>query len=1352
MDLSDLGGDAPKNVEEILGYLNFASGARDARFLKNVNELFGLLEAGRDEAKPTWRILGKVLRHGLAELCGSSEAFRRVEQAEAVLGLVFDATLPAYRRQHRDLLFHQTDAGLFRPLLIGRVCEAVLQQGGPWPQTDRIVRGALSRLNDYIGHRPVAVLRTAQKIQPYDHEWVCPIPLYIRGVGAAVGPYRELIEKALEILETTDSSLLFQAFFDLDRLDELALDPRAYDFDHPVNKRPNYLFGQWDLNRLDNSGYCRRFVLQQVSLSAMLTRVHERGKLPYEEVLFEAGAVLAGTMLMGSGVSGNRPDAHDSSTTLATLVQQIAGYRDAFYEQLLACLSGPHAERLRAEAVKLRQPLGGARQHFNQHLARRRAEQLQHVHLARLFARIGYTEAATRQVQMVPVASARMQCDMHCRLSAARSEIERGQLDQAALLLPEIEDLLHRAIECGALVDPWNILGFGGQYSLFPALENSIPDHRVDELIGWIGEILDLYVQGKQEAAAVGNSELQNRLSEGLDKFARWWDQFASVEVSAVQGISGRETCQSADHVAAALRAWHEAGTAAGDIAFWRGHAEQFCSPKAYALVVQTLLEQGDRVAAMALLVDWLSQARQISLVEDDYSFHELALRWMKELWRIGDQPAGGRWKGGGRPGKRECQSAPTPPPSAFPLPPSRPMVVDRRWPLSRKFLDYLEANAEEYGEVPRFELATEDPDDGTNAHDAYGPDDLFGAAYENVTYRDGSDDGFTGEVLERGENATDFELIEETERITGRLAFLTTLAELWKSAAAASVSTAADDPERDEVLAGWLARAMIHRRDLGELLRAVHRYRIPPPRGTLEALVEYDQHRAIKEMLLEQIMATCVETADAGRVIDSARGGGYVQMPYPPTAGRPQPLRDLDDWEGPATQVLHALLRGDVAAVRGGWTELIDALLRQPLLYVALAKGGDPGRIVTSRSMQRVLRRLLTYLPRLGLLRETSRLIEVAQDMELEHPVGRDAITEFDQIFRIGCKGIVRCLVISSETWYSQTQQSDPELIDLLEQATEVLLRCWLVHSRGVRLSVLETVADQKRWGRLKRFIERYGGDLFSQHFMNLGNLRGILHQGADAWLRSLEEEPGADEELRLLSELDGPLKRGDAVHHLTLILEAVVENYPEYIDYNSVTTQSDRGEMLYTLLDFLRLQASYDRVAWNLQPVLLAHEVLVRCGRDEAAATWREAVAGRTAEIADDLLKRFARLSRRYGMRLPSVADRLGQRLIRPLTIDRLRALVRPAIDELHSGQELAALGRLEQGIAELTEEPSGGGVEAPAWLEALEEEVDQVLTESSEAEGESLDPYLRVAEVRLSMTEARQQLERTLGPGRH
>ena len=140
----------------------------------------------------------------LKTIRGATDAFRQVDQAEAVLGLVFDAALPAYREFHRDLLFHQTEETLFQPFFLGRVCEAVLQQGGPWDQSDRIVPAAIHQLNDYIGHRPVAVLRTEQKIQPYDHEWVRPVPLWIREAGAAAGPYRELVEAALAILDATD--------------------------------------------------------------------------------------------------------------------------------------------------------------------------------------------------------------------------------------------------------------------------------------------------------------------------------------------------------------------------------------------------------------------------------------------------------------------------------------------------------------------------------------------------------------------------------------------------------------------------------------------------------------------------------------------------------------------------------------------------------------------------------------------------------------------------------------------------------------------------------------------------------------------------------------------------------------------------------------------------------------------------------------------------------------------------------------------------------------------------------------------------------------------------------------------
>ncbi|MGA2616634.1 MAG: hypothetical protein ABSF26_03430 [Thermoguttaceae bacterium] len=1317
MEPADVGSEIGKIAQDVLGYLNFSSGAADPRFLRNVNHLFGAVEGESGAKQPAWKGFGQVLRRTLDDLRGRSEAFRQSDQAEAVLRLVFDAVLPAYRQFHAELLQHQTEEGLFQPFFLGRVFEVVLQRGGPWDQAERIVPATIATLNDYLGHRPVAVLRTQQKIQPYAHEWVRPIPLWIRGAGAAVGRYRELIERALALLEATDQDLLLESMFDPALLDELAVDPRAYDFDHPVNKRPNYLFGQWDLGKLDNAGRCRRFVLQQVSLDAMLERVEHRGSLPCEEALQEAAAVLAGTMLMGSGVSGNRPDAHDSSVTLATLVQQIAIYRDVFYERLLAGMSGPHAERLRAEAAALRQPLGGARQHFNQHLARRRAEQLQRVHLAELFARMGYTEAAARQVRMVPVAAARMKCDMRCRMALAEMEIEgvrggggpppRGPdptpaLRRVTALLDETEGLLHRGIECGAVVDPWNILGFSGQYSLFPAVENSVYDHRVDELIAMVSELFSLGVQVQKEAAAAGNSALQGEVSARLEALADWWDKFATTEVGSIESISGRETRESADHVAAALRAWHEAGTAAGDLAFWRSRAQAFRAPKAYALVVDALLEQHDPVASMALLVQWLSQAEHIPLVEENYSFHDLSIDWMEQLWAEE-----------GEPGRHS-------------------RTTEDRWALTRKFLDYLEANAEAYGEVPEFQLAA--PDAGQRGGGEEEVDDLFGAAYEGVTFRDSTDDGFEGETFEGDQPsgpATDFELVLEADRIVGRLAFLATQAQLWKLAAVASFDREVGAGQRDAVLAGWLEQSVQNRQRLLELLRGVYRYRIPPPRGTHESLVEFDRRRGVKEMLLEQIIAACVETGDAARIIR------VVMDRDPPAAG-------LDEWEEPAERALRAVLRGDPAGVRKAWRKLIAALGRQPLLYVALARGGHPQRVVASRGLQSMLRRLLGYLPRLGLLPETTRLIATIQEMEMNHPVGPGAITEFDQMFQIACRAIVGCLVAAGDD-PAATPANDRGLIGLLEQTVEALLRSWLIHSRGVRLSVLESVSSRGNWQELKRFIEQYGGDLFTQRFMNLGNLRGILHQGVDAWLQALVDEPDAEPEHRLLADLDGRLPREAAVRWLGMALEAVVENYAEYIDYNSTTTQSDRGEMLYTLLDYLRLRASYDRVAWNLQPVVLAHEVLVRSRHEAAAEAWRAAVAERTATIAEEHLKRFARLNRKYGMRLPSIADRLGERFVRPLVVDRLRALVGPAIDEaLEPGGPPGASGpafaRLEQGIAEFTRDVSGAGFDVPAWLEALEQEADRVLADGPDEDDELPDPLLFVPQVRLARDELR------------
>ncbi|HEV3025686.1 MAG TPA: hypothetical protein VGX76_24605, partial [Pirellulales bacterium] len=451
MDSQSSDAQAESAVQEMLGYLNFSSGAADAKLYRNANTLFGSLANKTPRGQGVWQVFGQRLRDQLGCLHGTSPAFREVDQAQALIGLVFEHLLPGYQRFHQDLLAHQSADALFGPFFLARACETVLQQGPGWDETDRIVPAAIEQLNDFIGHRPVAVLRTPQKIEPYAHEWVCPIPLYLRGVGVAHGPYHDLIRQALAVLETTDPEILDQASFDPAMLQELALDSRAYDFDHPVNKRPNYQFGQWDPHRIDQQGRYRRFVLQEVTLEALCRRLDSQGPSDAPERLYEAGAVLAGTILMASAVSGRGPDAHDSGTTLATLVPRIAAFRDVFYLRLLTGVAGAHGDRLRAESATLHQPFGGARQDLNQSLARLRAAQLQHVHLAQLFARMGFAEASSRQAQVVPVASARLLCEINGRLTAGHHAIDRGQIGQAGRLLPQIEDLLRRAIECGAL-------------------------------------------------------------------------------------------------------------------------------------------------------------------------------------------------------------------------------------------------------------------------------------------------------------------------------------------------------------------------------------------------------------------------------------------------------------------------------------------------------------------------------------------------------------------------------------------------------------------------------------------------------------------------------------------------------------------------------------------------------------------------------------------------------------------------------------------------------------------------------------------------------------------------------------
>jgi hypothetical protein len=1353
------------DLSQVLGYLNFSSGKPDSKFLSALNRLYD--QALRGSAGqyspytglPPWLTLQQWLQDRLVTLQTEKAIFRESQQAKEVLHLVWLSLLPEYLDYHSDLLFHQQPEALFNGLFLGRAIEAVLQQGGPWSDLDRIVNGAINQLNDYVGYRPVAVLE-GRRLEPYPHEWLRPIPLYIRDVGVAHGPYHDLISRTLDFLRSTSPSILREAQYDPQHLDELALDPRAYDFDHPVNKRPNYYFGQWDPNLSDNQGDYRRFVLQQVTVDALLSRVENHNEFPKDQLLTEAAAVLAGTMLMASGISGGCANAFSSTTTLVGLLNHIATYRDTFYSEFLEKMTGEHRERLLAEASIRRQPLGGARQELNTTLARLRAAQVERVQLARIFARMGSATAAKDEADDVQVPSARILCRIDCLLTIGNQLLRRGELDQAAEVPEQIFDLVQRGIECGALVDPWNILGFAGNFPRFIGTDATVIDDRVRELVQIMEQTLSLLSRLWREAAASDRDELCRSTENRFRRIANWWRKFAAHTVSDIQATDPEVAFASSELVARALRLWHQGGAAAGDLKFWTPHAEIFDSPKAYALVIEALLDRRDFVSCMALLVHWLSQATHVGLQSGNTSYSDLARLWLEKLFE--------HFAATVQPSQESDETADRD---------SSELI--RVWSMVEKFFDYLEANGESFWLVPDFQLSKKnkpkkksDPDSmlletGTSESDGIDEDrgepsskDLYGSAYDDVTYQDTTDDGVDSPIYET-DDGTNEELTSESKRIGEHLTFLTALAQMWKLVAESTVSLerAPECPgmqqQKASILSAihrWTEQCMRNRYGLMGLLEQIQRFSIPKGGTDTESMTRYDRQRVTKESLIERVLASAVETADSGRMLLGALLAHSEHR---------ESFSKLFD-SLPRDERLAIELYGDLMAARRESVEnnfpiFVEAIRNERLLYVSLARGGDPREILIARARRKTLTHLLTWLPRQGFYLHACVLVDAARNMEHQHPVGHGAVTEFDDLFQNAFKSLVRGLIRNAYHWQSESptlpsnrrksrkhlthsshetaieqshwktmelddivDRNPPEpdsetLVPLLEKLTEILLSSWLSHSRTLRLSVLETVEGKATWSQLAAFIEKYGKGLFTQGFLRLANVRAILHQGVGNWLEQARLNQDSEEIQPLLDAIDsGEITIEESQRWLAVVFEAIIDHFAEYKDYNSTTTQSDRGEMLYMLLDFLRLRVRYDRVCWNLKPVFWAHEVLVHSGCQQSAQQWRRALSDRVSREADQYLERLGRLQDAYAMKMPTVADRLNERFLKPMTIDRMRALIRPAMRQLRSNdrEESRAFELLIQESHLMMREPTGVGLEIPAWLVTLEDEVERVL----------------------------------------
>lgn len=1287
---------ATAGVREALGYLNFSDGREDPTFLKHLNEIWRQLPKRRQSPEE----MAQVLLTNLDELQKSEAAFAEISQARRVIELTIDQLLPAYKQFHQNLLFHLSEDDYAHPFLFGVLLQAVLRQG-PADDQQQIISGALQSVNDFVGYRPVAVLENGRRMEVYPHERHRPVPLYLPDAGVAVGPYEELITQTIEFLKSAPQELLHESHFDLAQLDELACDMRAYDHLHPVYKRTNYMFGEWDPHQIDNKGNYRRFVIRKIVLDALLDWIHGKSsRAPKSEKLFDAAAALCGTMLMASSISGSGPNTHDSTTSLTVLLPIVARRRDEFYERVMSATSGARARRLQEEAAKAQQPFGHIRQFLNMKLAGYGARQVQHRALAHLYAMMGYEEASRAQANSIPASSIRIETEIECRLAAIHRELDREHVESAVTILKQIPQLITDGIECGAIVDPWNILGFHGHFPLFAAREDAIPDSRVEVLLGMMESVFAAFSRTLGEAGAIGDERLNQEIFVIYQGLADWWDRFGSDVIEELPDVDGQESCEAAAHVSEAMNEWRQAGAAAGDVTFWRDRVHKFQSAQSYALVVDALLQKKDDVASMGLLMQWLSQLNDVGYECPQHSIFSLLIRWMKLRTRERNE------------GETFAEQA----------------------TAIRRLFAFLEANAEDWWTVPlvghnipgQDEISTTDLLFGEPPMDEEDPDpddedNLFSAAYDDMVFRDTADDGNWGDTVDDGISTGGGEFETLNRELEPRIKFLNSVGQLWQLAAAAFAKELQHDPTAEEFLkeqlidsiVAWHRQAQRWQIDLAEMMENIWDREISEPFGDHDGNVEYDLQLQVKFYLLHQVIQTLICLQNSERLLNGLIPGD-ISIPR----GTEQDQR--------LTKVFRAVVQRDRKGVRQNLPGLISRLQRSPLLYVPFESGGDPSQILRAQALQSVIRFLLRELPKLGMLRETWHLLYAAFRMERRWKPRGQAITEFDRLFAIALRNTLEAVVQSVPTWSTKGDPTE-DLIEAIGKVLDPYQWLWSEHSRTMRISAVDAVRDEGEWEDMFRFIRNYGGDLFHASQLTLGNVRAIMHHGVDWFLDYLQDEQDPLAPSRLIRDLDsGVLDRDDAEWALDLIYSMIVDRFDRFLEYNTTTTQSDYGELLYCLLDFLRLEARYDRDAWNLTPLIQVHEVLVRHNLLDAADVWESTFEMQTDDLAAKHLKNLKRLQAKYGIQMPTITDHLREKFVKPLAVNRMVALVKQATDDARKDtQPSQAFEMLYEEIEDYLNDSWGSGIDVPDWLRAIEQEVrDTFLDETSGFSGIEAD----------------------------
>src|SRR5690606_14994670 len=171
------------------------------------------------------------------------------------------------------------------------------------------------------------------------------------------------------------------------------------------------------------------------------------------------------------------------------------------------------------------------------------------------------------------------------------------------------------------------------------------------------------------------------------------------------------------------------------------------------------------------------------------------------------------------------------------------------------------------------------------------------------------------------------------------------------------------DGVARLQAMEHWADQAAANRRGLLALMQDVAAYRIAKCGPDHDAMSRYDRQRLIKESLLERIIAAAIETADARRLLLSnlVAAHGDIESIH-------KKLDEIPEDDRIAIAILGNLLYGKPAAIDDTFPRLLAALRSKKLLYIPLARGGDPAQIYSVRLRRRVLSHLLAWLPRQGL------------------------------------------------------------------------------------------------------------------------------------------------------------------------------------------------------------------------------------------------------------------------------------------------------------------------------------------------------------------------------------------------